>query len=81
LKVIPGSQNKKLKVDEIQLMTQNTIPFICDVPVGGTHLMKPLLLHASSKATSQRHRRVLHLEFNSTELPNGLMWAERLVIY
>lgn len=79
LKVIPGSQNKKLKVDEIQLMTQNTIPFICDVPVGGIHLMKPLLLHASSKATSQRHRRVLHLEFNSAELPNELTWAERLV--
>lgn len=80
LRVIPGSQNKKLSSEEIQLITQNSIPFVCDVEAGGIHIMKPLLLHASSKAISQKHRRVLHLEFNSSELPNGLEWSERLAL-
>ncbi|MBS1507002.1 MAG: WYL domain-containing protein [Bacteroidetes bacterium] len=76
LKVIPGSQNKKLNDSEIQLIVQNSIPQTCAVDAGGIHLMRPLLLHASSKATSQKHRRVLHLEFNASALPNGLVWAE-----
>ncbi|MFM9840509.1 MAG: phytanoyl-CoA dioxygenase family protein [Cyclobacteriaceae bacterium] len=80
LKVLAGSQNKKLTNEEIQLITQNSIPFVCDVAACGVHLMRPLLLHASSKATSQKHRRVIHLEFNSDELPNGLEWAEEFRI-
>jgi predicted DNA-binding transcriptional regulator YafY len=78
LKIVPGSHHKKMSNAEIQLITQNSIPFICDVDMCGIHIMKPLLLHSSSKATSDKHRRVLHLEFNSVELPNGLEWAERL---
>jgi len=81
LKVIPGSQNKTLSHDEIALITQNSIPYICDVAEGGIQLMKPLLLHASSKATSQKHRRVIHLEFSTLELPNGLEWAERVDVW
>jgi ectoine hydroxylase-related dioxygenase (phytanoyl-CoA dioxygenase family) len=77
LKVVPGSHHKKLSDSEIQMITRNSIPFVCEVVMGGIHIMKPLLLHASSKATSQKHRRVLHLEFNNMELPLGLEWAER----
>lgn len=77
LRVIPGSQNKKLNDNEINLITQNSIAHICEVEACGIQIMKPLLLHASSKATTQKHRRVIHLEFNSKNLPNGLEWAER----
>jgi predicted DNA-binding transcriptional regulator YafY len=80
LKVIPGSHNKKLSNEEIALISQNSIPYICDVEACGIQIMKPLLLHASAKATSQKHRRVIHLEFNSKELPNKLEWAERIKI-
>ncbi len=80
LKIIPGSHNKKLTDEEIDLITQNSIPYVCNVPACGIHIMKPLLVHASSKATGQKSRRVIHLEFNSMELPNGLEWAERLEI-
>jgi predicted DNA-binding transcriptional regulator YafY len=76
VKVIPGSHNKKLSNEEISLITQNSIPYICDVAACGIQIMKPLLLHSSSKATSQKHRRVIHLEFNTMELLNGLAWAE-----
>lgn len=77
LKVIPGSHNKRLSDEEINLIAQNSIPYICDVDACGIQIMKPLLLHASSKATSQKHRRVIHLEFNTMELPGGLTWAEK----
>lgn len=47
----------------------------CHAPRGGVVLMKPLLLHGSSKATSPRSRRVLHFLFGPTALPLGLEWA------
>lgn len=76
LKVIPGSQNKVLSQQEIELITENSIPKICDVPAGGIQLMKPLTLHASTKSTSQKRRRVIHLEFTSYELPDTIKWEE-----
>lgn len=76
LKVVHGSQTKKLSDAEINFITHNCEPFVCCVPAGGIHIMRPLLLHASSKATSKKHRRVLHLEFSSVNLPNGLEWEE-----
>lgn len=77
LKVIPGSHHKRLSDDEVDLITRNSIPYTCEVNACGIQIMNPLLLHASSKAISQRHRRVIHLEFNSRELPSQLEWAER----
>jgi phytanoyl-CoA dioxygenase PhyH len=46
------------------------------VPVarGGTLVMRPLILHASSKATSLAPRRVLHFVFGPPTLPSGLEW-------
>jgi ectoine hydroxylase-related dioxygenase (phytanoyl-CoA dioxygenase family) len=49
---------------------------ICDVQRGGIMLMKPLLLHASSRTTSNRRRRVIHIEFGRKLLPEGLNWSE-----
>ncbi|WP_034060523.1 WYL domain-containing protein [Lacinutrix jangbogonensis] len=77
LKVISGSHNKRLNDEEVKLITESSIPFICEVALGGVQLLKPLLLHASSKSMKQRRRRVLHLEFSSIELPNGLKYTER----
>lgn len=77
LKVIPGSHHKKLTDDEISATTQNNLSETCQVNAGGIHVMKPLLLHASSKVTGESHRRVVHLEFNSRELPNALLWKEK----
>ncbi|HEX5050922.1 MAG TPA: phytanoyl-CoA dioxygenase family protein [Planctomycetota bacterium] len=50
----------------------------CVVPPGGALLMRPLLLHASSRAEVPGHRRVVHLEFAADDLPHGLEWNERV---
>ena len=47
----------------------------CPVPRGGAMLMRPLLLHASTKATGTSRRRVLHFLFGPLTLPHGLAWA------
>lgn len=77
LKVISGSHQKRLSDEEIKLISTNSTPFISEVYSGGVQLIKPLLLHASSEAKVQKRRRVLHLEFSSIELPNGLQYAEK----
>ena len=43
---------------------------------GDALLMRPLLLHASGRSTSPRHRRVLHIEYAAFALPQGLHWHE-----
>ncbi|NMH88951.1 WYL domain-containing protein [Flavivirga algicola] len=80
LKVIPGSHKKRLNDEEIKLITTNSIPFISEVGSGGVQLLKPLLLHASSETTVQKRRRVLHLEFSSIALPNGLQYTEKEIL-
>ncbi|MFK7784244.1 MAG: WYL domain-containing protein [Crocinitomicaceae bacterium] len=77
LKVIPGSHKQRFSDDEIKTITANSSPNICEVYEGGIQLMKPLLLHASSKSKNQKKRRVIHLEFSSLELPGDLDWLER----
>ncbi len=77
LKVLPGSHGRRFSDAEIQTITQNTFPYICEVGTGGVHLMKPLLLHSSSKSVQAKRRRVIHLEFASVDLPKGLEWAEK----
>jgi ectoine hydroxylase-related dioxygenase (phytanoyl-CoA dioxygenase family) len=47
----------------------------CPVPFNGALLMRPLLVHASSKAPPGVVRRVLHLLFGPSSLPCALRWA------
>ena len=75
-KVVPGShQRGVMPAADVANLTPTATS--CVVPAGGAMLMKPLLLHASNRSTSERPRRVMHLEFASVELPAGLVWRER----
>jgi len=49
LKIVPGSHNKRLSIEEIRTTTKNCVPYSCEVPAGGIQLMKPILLHSSAK--------------------------------
>jgi ectoine hydroxylase-related dioxygenase (phytanoyl-CoA dioxygenase family) len=78
LKVIPGSHlDGRLDAAQIKNRSENGNICICEVPKGGALLMRPLLLHASSPAENPSHRRVLHIEYATDELPKGLNWFEQ----
>lgn len=48
----------------------------CTLAPGGVLIMRPLALHASSKATGTSRRRVLHFVFGPRTLPYGLRWPQ-----
>lgn len=79
LKVVPGSHQRGVVPAETITSYTGTAT-VCAVPAGGAMLMKPLLLHASNRSTSDQPRRVIHLEFSAVELPAGLAWRERQAV-
>lgn len=77
LRVIPKSHSKKIyRPETIDWTTE--VETICNVRKGGVMIMKPLILHSSSRTTNNKKRRVIHIEFSNQELPTELKWAERL---
>lgn len=75
LRVVVGSHHLgRLSAEQIEQVKMARKIKTCCVGKGGAMLMRPLLLHASSAATNAKHRRVLHFEFSSEELPDGLEW-------
>jgi hypothetical protein len=46
----------------------------CTMERGDALVLRPLLLHSSSKAAGTSLRRVLHCLFGPPELPLGLRW-------
>lgn len=55
-------------------------PFVsCLQAPGDVLAMRPLALHASSKATGASKRRVLHIVFGPPQLPFGLQWPDAAV--
>ena len=77
LRVVPGSHRfGRLTAPEADTHRKALGEITVESPRGGALVMRPLLLHASSKATSPMHRRVLHFLFGPADLPRGLEWAE-----
>lgn len=75
LRVVCGSHLfGRLNATEIRDMKNAQEIVTCNIEKGGAMLMRPLLLHASSSAINVSHRRVLHFEFSSEDLPRGLDW-------
>jgi ectoine hydroxylase-related dioxygenase (phytanoyl-CoA dioxygenase family) len=66
LRVSPGTHGFGILMSsKIPAMLANHGEVATYFEEGGTLLMRPLLLHASSKALSASHRRVLHFVFHS----------------
>jgi ectoine hydroxylase-related dioxygenase (phytanoyl-CoA dioxygenase family) len=64
LRVLPGTHaGGVLTLDEIQRVAAAVTPVACVASAGGVVAMRPLLVHASSKATDNEPRRVLHIEY------------------
>lgn len=78
LKVIPYTHSEA-SVRPAAMSFSDSDSVLCPVKAGGVMLMKPLLFHASSKSTSEKPRRVIHIELCSLELPEGMEWAQKSV--
>jgi Phytanoyl-CoA dioxygenase (PhyH) len=75
LRVVPGSHDRgRISPADIAILKIANGEQLCEVKQGGALVLRPLLLHASSKATNPNRRRVLHFLFGSASLPLGLQW-------
>jgi ectoine hydroxylase-related dioxygenase (phytanoyl-CoA dioxygenase family) len=69
LRVLPGTHTQGvLSDDAIQALAAKIEPVDCLAPRGGVLVMKPLLVHASSKSQMEMPRRVLHIEYCETAI-------------
>ena len=79
LKVVPGSHIHGRISQETAIALRTTHGEVaCPVARGAAMLMRPLLLHSSSKASGESKRRVLHFLFAPKSLPFGLRWRHAL---
>jgi hypothetical protein len=77
LRVLPGSHRLgRLAAAQVQELRATETEVVCAVKTGEALLMRPLLLHASGRSTSPRHRRVVHIEYAAFALPAALTWHE-----
>ena len=77
LRVVPGTHERGVLTDgQIQELAARLPAEACCIGRGGIVVMRPLLIHASSKATTAEPRRVLHIEYAaSLEIGPGLQLA------
>jgi len=75
LKVIPDSHKLGLlSPEQISKIVAKNEAHYCEANKAAALIMRPHLLHASSKSTAPGNRRVLHFEFSSWRLPDGVVW-------
>ena len=75
LRVVPGShRHGRLSAEAARTLRDQRGEIECVARQGDVLLLRPLLLHSSSKARSPAPRRVLHFLFGPQELTCGLKW-------
>jgi ectoine hydroxylase-related dioxygenase (phytanoyl-CoA dioxygenase family) len=75
LRVVPGSHLRGIlskSQSDAYRATQGEV--VVPLSEADALVMKPLMLHGSSKATSGARRRVLHFVYGPRDLPFGLEW-------
>ena len=79
VRVLPGSHRAgRLSATAIEHWRGHAAPVVCLAERGAILAFRPLIVHASSSAAVPGHRRVIHLEFAATELPDPLEWHTRV---
>jgi len=77
LRVLLGTHRLgRLNAEAILNCRETREEVLCEAKAGDALLIRPLLLHASSRSISERRRRVLHIEFAGFDLPAPLEWNE-----
>ena len=76
LRVLAGTHKLgRLTAEQISVHQRSVASVSCVVRAGSVVLMRPLLLHASSAASNPAHRRVIHIDYASSQLNGGLLWS------
>lgn len=76
LKLIPGSHKEGVMSQaSIDSYSKMHSAISCEAPAGSALIMRPHILHSSSKALSNDPRRVLHIEYSNYKLTDGVGWA------
>jgi hypothetical protein len=77
VRVLPGTHAfGVLSEMDTDRLVREISPVDCLVPSGGILAMRPLILHASSKAETDHPRRVLHMEYvDALDVGDGLRIA------
>lgn len=76
LYVVPGSHRLGV-IPSAAVAAMRGGERVCLAAAGDALVMRPLLLHRSSKSTGVSRRRVLHFLFGPASLPGGLEWRVR----
>jgi ectoine hydroxylase-related dioxygenase (phytanoyl-CoA dioxygenase family) len=78
LRVMPGTHKLgRLNQNNVEPFIDEQRAVTCEAAVGEALVMRPLLLHSSSVSLTPAHRRVLHFDFATGQLANGLIWRMR----
>ncbi len=76
MKVVPRSHTCGVIVqNEIRSYVNSHEVKDCVAKKGSALVMRPHLIHSSSKGTLPSQRRILHIEFSSFQLPAEVEWA------
>jgi ectoine hydroxylase-related dioxygenase (phytanoyl-CoA dioxygenase family) len=79
LRVVAGSHTRgRISNDAGIAMRDQVGESTCVAAAGDVLLMRPLLLHASSKSCGSSRRRLLHFVFGPPKLPFGLSWHNKV---
>ncbi len=64
LRVVPGSHRHGVLSDQqVETIVGKIKHVTCVIEQGGVIVMRPLIIHSSSKSQSDKPRRVLHIEY------------------
>lgn len=75
LEVVPGTHiQDRIPAADLRMMHLESRAVVCPAQAGDVLAMRPLLVHGSSKARVPKRRRVLHVEYATTELDAPLQW-------
>jgi Phytanoyl-CoA dioxygenase (PhyH) len=75
LRVVPETHRLgRISPERIAVMDKRRDEIVCSAELGDLLLMRPLLMHASSKAERPSGRRVLHFLFAPPDPGCGLQW-------
>jgi ectoine hydroxylase-related dioxygenase (phytanoyl-CoA dioxygenase family) len=76
LYVVPGTHRKGI-IGPQAAAEMRSGELVCLARAGDALVMRPLLLHRSSKSTGASRRRVLHFLFGPASMPQGIEWREQ----